>query len=90
MAAMASGERCCKGLMLLSDESSDALRLCFQGSESSLRVAMNVKQPQRIGIDFLRRFLAALYVQVRVGYGNQGSVALADVATADESVAAVC
>jgi hypothetical protein len=29
---------------------------------------MNVKQPQRIGIDFLRRFLAALYVQVRVGY----------------------
>ena len=90
MAAMASGERCCKGLMLLRDESSDALRLCFQGSESSLRVAMNVKQPQRIGIGLLRRFLAALYVQVRVGYGNQGSMALADVAAADESVAAVC
>lgn len=55
--------------MLLSDENSDALRLCFQASESSLNdgVDMNFKHPQQhIDIGLLQRFFAALYACVQV------------------------
>jgi hypothetical protein len=55
--------------MLLSDENSDALRLCFQASESSLNdgVDMNFKNPQQhIDIGLLHRFFAALYACVQV------------------------